>query len=251
MIEEMLRGIGLTENETKVYLALLDLGESKTGEILKKSGLNSGKIYEILDALQKKGLVSFVVKNGIKQFSPADPKRVLDYLEEKKQAVVKEEEDYQKILPNLLKKVALVKPKSKIEIFTGLKGMKTAYAKELNYPASETLYVLGVASSKSYAKEVWNYFNEIHRPKREKAGYKIKKLLSEEAFKERIYHEKTAEVRYLPQGFIVSMSIIKDLCLLSIFTEEMIFITIESQEVADNFKRQFEILWRMAEEKVL
>ena len=61
MINQILQEIGLTRNEIKVYTSLLDLGESKTGEILKKSGLNSGKIYEILDSLQKKGLVSWVL----------------------------------------------------------------------------------------------------------------------------------------------------------------------------------------------
>ena len=34
MIEQVLQEIGLTQNEIKVYLALLDLGESKTGDIL-------------------------------------------------------------------------------------------------------------------------------------------------------------------------------------------------------------------------
>ena len=101
MIEQVLQEIGLTQNEIKVYLALLDLGESKTGDILKTSGLNSGRIYEILDSLQKKGLVSFIVKSGVKLFSPADPKRVRDYLDEKKKAIEKQEEDYNKILPDL------------------------------------------------------------------------------------------------------------------------------------------------------
>ena len=155
MIEQVLQEIGLTQNEIKVYLALLDLGESKSGEILKKSGLNSGKIYEILDSLQKKGLVSFIIKSGVKYFSPADPKRVLDYLNEKRQSIIKQEEDFKNILPELLKKISLISPKSKIEIFTGIKGMKTAYAKELEFPKSETLYVLGVTSSKIIARKVY------------------------------------------------------------------------------------------------
>ena len=85
MIENVLQNLGLTQNEIKVYLALISLGESKSGEILKKSGLNSGKIYEILNSLQKKGFVSQISKGGVKYFSPADPKRVLDYLKEKRE----------------------------------------------------------------------------------------------------------------------------------------------------------------------
>ena len=45
MIEQVLQEIGLTQTEIKAYMALLELGESKSGQILQKSGLNSGKIY--------------------------------------------------------------------------------------------------------------------------------------------------------------------------------------------------------------
>jgi sugar-specific transcriptional regulator TrmB len=246
MIEKVLQEIGLTQNEIKVYLSLLDLGESKTGEILKKSGLNSGRIYEILDSLQKKGLVSFIVKSGVKYFSPADPKRVKDYLNEKKKEIEKQEVDYDKILPQLLKKVSEVKSESKIEVFSGLKGMKTAWKKELNFSKKETVYILGVTSSKNYSKEVWNYFTRVHRKERSKKGYKIKKLLSLGAKGERKEHDKKAEIKYLPYGSLVAIGIIADLTIIGIFTDPIINITIENKEVAESFKEQFKFLWKIA-----
>ena len=96
MIEQVLQEIGLTQNEIKVYLTLLELGESKTGEILKKSRLNSGRIYEILNSLQEKGLVSFILKSGVKYFRPADPKRVNDYLnlKNKNKIIIKSFQSY-------------------------------------------------------------------------------------------------------------------------------------------------------------
>lgn len=248
MIELVLKEIGLTQNEIKVYLALLDLGECKTGEILKKSNLNSGRIYEILDSLQKKGLVSFVVKSGVKLFSPADPKRVKDYLKEKKEAIEKQERDYEKILPELLGKISMSKTPSKIEVFTGFKGMKTAWRREFDYSKKETLYVIGINSSANYSKEVWDYFANIHRKKRENHGFKIKKLLSFSARSERETHEKKAKVRYLPYGSMVPMSIVGNLTLIGIMTEQSITIAIESEEVANNFRKQFDVLWKAAEE---
>ncbi len=246
MIEKVLQEIGLTQNEIKVYLALLDLGESKTGEILKKSGLNSGRIYEILDSLQKKGLVSFIVKSGVKFFSPADPKRVNDYLNEKRQIVEKQQQDYNKILPELLQKISAIESEAKIEVFSGIQGTRTAWRKEFNYPTNKTIYVLGVTASAKYPHSVWNYFTNIHRKMRDNKGYKIKKLLSKEAKKERFYHERKAEVKYLPYGSLVSIGIIDNLTIIGIFTEQIINITIESKEVANNFKKQFNTLWKIA-----
>jgi len=246
MIEQVLQEIGLTKSEIKVYLALLDLGESKSGDILKKSNLNSGKIYEILDSLQRKGLVSYIIKSNIKYFSPADPKRVLDYLEEKKQEITKQEKDYNTILPELLKKISSFKSKTKIEIFTGFKGMKSAYYKELDRIKNNTLYVLGIVPFEQYSKNVINFFNNDLRQKRENSKSKIKKLLSESARKELQFQEKNAEVKYLPYGSIISINIVGNLTTIGIFTEEMIFISIESEEVANNFIKQFELLWKQA-----
>ena len=79
-----LEKIGLTRNESLVYLTLLRLGVSRTGEILKKSQLNSGKIYEILESLKVKGLASESVINNVKHFAAAPPKQILEYVESKK-----------------------------------------------------------------------------------------------------------------------------------------------------------------------
>ena len=53
MLHESLREIGLTEGEIRVYLALLELGDSATGAITKKQGFGS-KVYEVLDRLKTK-----------------------------------------------------------------------------------------------------------------------------------------------------------------------------------------------------
>ena len=55
--------VGLTDGESKVYLALSQLGSSTVGPIVKKSGIAYSNIYDVLDRLTKKGIVSFVIKS--------------------------------------------------------------------------------------------------------------------------------------------------------------------------------------------
>ena len=112
MIKSILKEIGLTEYEARIYLALLELGKATSGEILNKAELRTGKIYEILNSLKNKGLVSEIIESGVKKFSPADPNRVHNYLEEKKQQIIKQEEDFEKILPDLLSKINSKKQKT-------------------------------------------------------------------------------------------------------------------------------------------
>ena len=49
--------VGLTKTEIKVYLALLDLGESLTGTIANSATLYRKNVYDALSNLHKKGLV--------------------------------------------------------------------------------------------------------------------------------------------------------------------------------------------------
>ena len=63
MNEQLLEDIGLTKGEIKVYLTLLKLRETTTGKIIEEAQISSGKIYEILDKLIKKGLVSYIIKD--------------------------------------------------------------------------------------------------------------------------------------------------------------------------------------------
>lgn len=248
MIDSILHKIGLTQNEIKIYLALLDLGESKTGDILKKSGLNSGRIYESLDSLQKKGMVSHIVKENIKYFKAADPKRVRDFLEEKKKEIQIQEQEYENVLPELLAKINETKAKTNIEIYTGLKGITTAYSKEFDIPKNITRYTIGVGSTKHYDEKVTNYFVNIHRKKRERFGIKVKKIFSEDSRKDIEQHEPKAEVRYLPYSSLVTIGIHANITIIGIFQKEPIAIVIESEDVANAFIEQFKTMWKIAKE---
>ncbi|MBS3102745.1 hypothetical protein J4458_04845 [Candidatus Woesearchaeota archaeon] len=49
---EILQRVGLTPGEAKIYLALLELGQSTTGPIVNKSKVSTSKTYKILERLE-------------------------------------------------------------------------------------------------------------------------------------------------------------------------------------------------------
>ena len=179
MLSKVLEEIGLNQSEIKVYLALLELGEAKSGEILMKAGLNSGRIYEIFDSLLKKGFISYVIKSGTKYFSPANPKKILEYIENKEESVIKQKEEFKSLLPNILEKLESQKGETKVEIYIGLNGIKSAYEKELEYiRKTGFVNILGVTSRENYSKKVYNFFVFNQQPRRKKIKSKIKKILN-------------------------------------------------------------------------
>src|SRR3989344_2574665 len=120
--------IGLTEGEAKVYLALSELGSSTVGPIVKKSKVAYSNIYEILNRLIEKGIVSFIIKNKTRDFQAASPSNLIQYLDKKQEQIIQEKEALEKILPDL-EKLREAKSKQEAEVFIGKKGLRTAYEK--------------------------------------------------------------------------------------------------------------------------
>jgi sugar-specific transcriptional regulator TrmB len=243
---DLLFSIGLTKSESKIYIALVELKKASSGEILEKAGMNSGKIYDLLNSLKTKGFVGEVVENGVKKFIPSDPSRVYEYLDKKSEQIKAYKTSLNSLLPSILKSLTSYQ-KTKIEVYTGHEAYKIASLKEINrYKKGETLYVLGVLPPEKYPKPVNLFFETQIYPRRLKSKIKIKKIFSEEAKNYKKYIEKTSEIKYISYNSPMTINIINDLTLLEIFGEEMIMISIESKEVAKSFIQQFEVMWRQA-----
>ena len=65
MIQHELTQLGFTEEESKVYLAALELGGSYASGIAKKAGVPRVNCYHTLDKLVRKGVMSTFIKNPV------------------------------------------------------------------------------------------------------------------------------------------------------------------------------------------
>jgi len=118
-IEDILLDLGLTQNEVKVYLALLEIGPTTTGALISRTGLHVPRVYDALSGLVNKGLVSFVIKNKKKYFEAGDPEHFIDLLKEKEKAL-------KESLPELKKLKASAELQFEAAtIFKGKHGIRT------------------------------------------------------------------------------------------------------------------------------
>src|SRR3989338_1850320 len=119
MQDTILSEIGLTESEIKVYKALLELGDSTRGDIVNKAQIAGSKIYEILERLQEKGLVSVYVQNKIKHFKAANPKQLIIYLEQKQHNLQNVSQQTRQLLPQLLALYKSSNEEQELELYRG------------------------------------------------------------------------------------------------------------------------------------
>ena len=124
MDTEILRKIGLTENEIKIYLNLLKTGSSTAYEIGKQTGIYRVHVYDKLEQLMDKGLVTHVYKGAKKYFQATHPSKIKQYLEDKKRELEIQEQRVDKILPELEAMNKLPKEDTFVEVFKGKEGLK-------------------------------------------------------------------------------------------------------------------------------
>lgn len=247
MIENSLREIGLTEGEIKIYLALLELGASSIGNIIKKSGISGSKAYEVLDRLARKGLVGWIDKNGVKQFEASSPERILDYLDEREDVIKKEKGMIVKIIPQLLLRQKGAK-QNEVKVFTGWEGMKTANEDIISsLKKGEEWLSMGLTSQ----PESWEIYFNKRQEVRAKKGIIHKHLLNEKY--KGLYlkrkHLPHTEFRFLSKEFEMptSTEIYANKVLIFILVQENpMAIMIENKEVADSFRKYFNYVWRNA-----
>ncbi|MEK6906948.1 MAG: helix-turn-helix domain-containing protein [Nanoarchaeota archaeon] len=248
-IEQILKEIGLTGSEVKVYLALINLGLSSKSDIIRESKIASSKIYNVLDKLMDKGMVSMITKNNVKYYAAAPVSRIKDYFEIKKIKIEQEEKIINQILPNLENLQKEHKEKTSAEIFIGWKGMETVYSDVLGtIKKGEYAYILGASTGVN--EEKTKRFFIKYAIKAKLKGIKVKTIFNENARQYVKEMEKEGKIKFnkkfLFKNTPVEIAIVKNLTAIVMLKEEPLIILIHDKETSESFITYFNELWKIA-----
>ena len=246
MDKQILREIGLSEGEIKVYLALLKTGEAKKTELAKHAGVSSSKVYEICSRLQKKGIVGTILKDNKTHFQAMEPKRLLDFFNEKTAKIENQKKELEKAIP-ILENLSKTQ-ENKAVLYEGINAIKNFYKNILEeLKTGEEYHVIGV----NYGDDlpgVKEFFENYHR-QRAKNGIKVKMLVNIDAKNALVktIHAKS-EIRYLPQYLMNNMIILfyNNKSFIFFLAKDAIGLLIENKEVTMGFKTYFDAFWKIA-----
>lgn len=245
MDTKILEEIGLTDSEIKVYLALLELGSSKKGPIVKKAGITSSKIYEVTDKLIERGLASYVVKGNVKYFNAAPPSRIKAYLKEKEAKLKDQEIELDKFLPSLELKQKLVEKKTDAEVYRGWRGMQTVYNDLLeSLKPHEEFYIFGASrgADTNKVKSFYTRFNKKIIKKKLKANI----IFNKNARGNIPNVEKTGKVKYLDHTTPAEIIIYDNKTAIVLLEKEPLIILIRGESIAKSFRTYFDVMWMVA-----
>lgn len=236
MKQEQLGKIGLSQNESKCYLALLKIGSASANEVSRKSGIHRVSVYDALRGLREKGLVSQITKSNKLLFEAGSPQKIKEIIEEKEERL----KEAKTIIPELMLDFNMAKEKQEIHSFKGLVGIKTILTEMLN---SKTEILDFGAEYK--IKEFLPY--EYPKWDKERVKRKIDMRIIANIKIKPVKIPKT-KIKYVPEEFNSSVStyIFDNKVALVMWVENPMGMIIEHKSVYDAYKKHFEYLWKIA-----
>ncbi|MFH1448342.1 MAG: helix-turn-helix domain-containing protein [Candidatus Micrarchaeota archaeon] len=236
-----LEKFGLTRNESKVYLALLEEGACGVNTVVRRTGLHAPRVYESLDRLVIKGLASFVYKGKRKEFKATTPKRFKELLNDM-------EERLSRIMPELLDMEKHAKGEQKATVYVGKEGIRSVMKDVLDdLKPGERYFDFGVSG---LFREVMGPFWDYWQNRKRMYG-----LRSRCIFDERVKKKGTFVKDYFGQARFVSRDyynptdtfIFKDKILMCMWNAKPpLAILIHDKETAVGYRRYFNMMWKIA-----
>lgn len=242
MYQHILQAIGLSQNESKVYEALLQTGEASVQTISLKSKVHRRNVYDSLAKLQEKALVSESFTKGEKIFKPTNPNRLLEILKEKEEKIIDS-------LPGMQQLYKTIEPDVEAYFHKGIEGFKQYLSDILT--TKETVYFMG-------AKAFWldprleHYLLHFEK-ERKKKKIKFMHLFDHEIKEQKpeILKLVGKPYKFLPKEYSSSTAI--DIFGPYVVTfvgvspgllhENPIQFVMKSQMLADGYRKIFQFMW--------
>ena len=232
---KILGEIGLSTNEAKTYLALLDLGKSPATEIAKKSKIYRSNVYEAIEKLIEKGLVETLEINNVKNYFASNPRNLYQLLKEK-------EKKLNEIIPELELSNQMSKETRETSVIEGINGFMSELYNLLVYNEEILIYGVSKEATNILKTKIIHFHNErINKKIKSKIIYNSG-LKSES---ENLNKKEYSEAKQIPKELNSNITTI--VCggkvLIMNWDRNYSCIKMRNEGIAESYKKYFEVLW--------
>ncbi len=252
MNEKTLVDCGLSLEQAKVYLYLLNNGLSPAKLISRKTSIGRALTYKILDQLGELNLILKRQDIGkIALFLPQHPKNIKEMLESKKQNLNHASSDFNAIFGTLSSEFNALTGKPNIQFFEGVSGLEHVYVDILD--VNQEIYVIS-SPIKENRTEVLHLIREQIK---KQVAYNIKtKAITPLEKNLEVATPVSDDEKYLitrkavpAEKLNIPAQIILygDKVAITNFKENIITILIESKYISETFKIIFNYIWENEE----
>lgn len=239
-LSSTLQELGLSVAESEVYLAMLSLGPTTILKISRTTRLKRTTIYNLVDGLKQKGLVTIIIKGLKQEYAAQDPITLRSVWQHKL-------EQFNEKLPEF----------QALQKFPGSQAMITYYEGQTSIREIYTKLLVDIKPHEDYlvisAQEQWykldpKFFQKFIE-QRAKLPINIR-LLAQDSPTTRT-HKKFEKnynetIKILPTGTALTTNLVitPQRVVIHQLHAPHLAIVIENQSVIQMHREQFEIMWR-------
>ena len=240
VIVSKLKGLGLSEKESQVYLSTLELGQSPASEIAENATMNRVTVYGLLEDLCIRGYIERSEIHGAKHYTAISPQILLEEAKARTNS-------FEESLPMLLMLQGSSEIKPHVRMFEGLEEVKKAYQITLSAQSE----ILNFANSNKI-RAFWPNYQEEYISDRKAKGIWLRGLYPEDEDGREVQdqdEQEYRETRLIDHKYFSAENEIKmfdNQVLIVSYTPQPFAILIESSTVYETQKQIFEMVWGFA-----
>jgi len=245
LLEQELKNVGLSDKESRVYLAGIELGPSPVQAISRKSGVNRATTYVMIESLKDRGLMSSVTKGKKRLFLAESPENILSFLKKEKETIEEKQRGFEVILEDLKKLSTYSDDQPKVSFFEGMNGIENLRTAVIESNAK-------IVEEFSPMDEVYKYFppseSDHRRRFRKRCRIKLIYTSSKGAFLPK--KEQNVERRFVPSEqfpFQGDIAIYGGKVNIIYYDPRVIGVLIEHKGISNTFHNLFSLAWRGAQ----
>lgn len=259
-IQKQLNKIGLTDKESAVYSALLELGGAYPTKIAEKTKINRSTVYKILLDLSIKGLVNEIDKSKKLFYQIENPNKLTRYLKDKVTLANDQLEIAQKIVPEIEGLFNMFADKPKVSYFEGEEQVVGIYEDHLNVKKP---YEMLAWANTTYLQDLLklNFFLHYRKTK-EKIGITTRGIVPDtefdQDFVDNTYKDIKIAEKFWPVMKHISHSEFSFEGEITIYSDDKVSIVnlnknhftgtiIQDKTIHDMMKMIFELSWKGAD----
>jgi sugar-specific transcriptional regulator TrmB len=239
-----LKKLGLSQSESVLYLALLKLRSSEVQSLIEETGFYKANIYEALEKLCQKGIVSKVIENGKRIYQIQKPESLIDFIRKKKSDL----DEQEKIASDLIKEIEKKKINYTQEtamVFRGLAGVKQIYSEII----ANKLDYLVFGSPKESEDIIGDfYWQNLHL--KQKASKIKAKMIFHKSLRDwkKVIPKEIIELRFFDEEFepLTETTIYGTKVAFVVWTDNPVITIINNSHLADSYRQIFNLLWKMS-----
>ena len=247
--EQLLKELGLSPKEARIYQLMLTLGKVRAKDVKKQLDMPRATVYEILANLVEKGLLlEELDKSNITVYQAKHPYALKDYVEGKKQKLDQTEAKLDSIFNDFVSLYSQNQTRPGVKFYEGKKGVWKALKDTLS-SKTEILTIADIEAANTFIKEE----NEKYIALRNKKGIKKRLLAIDNEYSRLRYKDRKdlIDVRLLKIDilpFNTSLQLYDNkIAYITMNDEHLTSTIINNQFIYSMHTSLFELMWKQAE----